>query len=364
MTPEGFLQDIVTHPEDDTPRLVFADWLDEHGDAERAEFIRVQVELHRLDEGSSRRTGLLARQQELLAANEAAWRAGLPKARGVIWRGWSRGFISAVRINSAKVFRDQADAVFAAAPVQELELGAQVTGRTLPHILASPLLTRLARLSLYQGKKLGDTGAEVIAACPHLAGLCDLSLISCRIGLAGAFALARSPSMRGLRKLLLDGNRIGEEGVQVLAGSPLLAGLQVLHLYNTGAGNTGAIELARSPHVGTVRELWLGGNAIGDIGVRALAASERLAALERITLVGNQISDEGAAALASKTGLPALTELHLGGNQITTTGALALARGPALGNLKLLTFYNYNRQIGAAGVAALRERFGERVRIA
>ena len=33
---------ILTRPADDTPRLVYADWLDEHGQADRAEFVRVQ----------------------------------------------------------------------------------------------------------------------------------------------------------------------------------------------------------------------------------------------------------------------------------------------------------------------------------
>lgn len=36
---------ILDKPEDDAPRLIFADWLEEHGEEERAEFIRVQIEL-------------------------------------------------------------------------------------------------------------------------------------------------------------------------------------------------------------------------------------------------------------------------------------------------------------------------------
>ncbi len=32
----SFLADILEHPDDDTPRLVFADWLDDHGEADRA----------------------------------------------------------------------------------------------------------------------------------------------------------------------------------------------------------------------------------------------------------------------------------------------------------------------------------------
>ena len=45
---DAFLQAIIDVPEDDLPRLVYADWLEEHGQAERAELIRVQVQLARL----------------------------------------------------------------------------------------------------------------------------------------------------------------------------------------------------------------------------------------------------------------------------------------------------------------------------
>ncbi|WP_439625976.1 TIGR02996 domain-containing protein [Gemmata sp.] len=43
----GFLAAICAAPDDDTPRLVYADWLQERGDEARAEFIRVQCELAR-----------------------------------------------------------------------------------------------------------------------------------------------------------------------------------------------------------------------------------------------------------------------------------------------------------------------------
>ncbi len=42
----AFLADILAHPADDAPRLIFADWLEEHGgEPERAEFIRVQCQI-------------------------------------------------------------------------------------------------------------------------------------------------------------------------------------------------------------------------------------------------------------------------------------------------------------------------------
>ena len=45
----ALLRAICADPDDDTPRLVVADWLEEHGDADRAAFIRIQVELARLE---------------------------------------------------------------------------------------------------------------------------------------------------------------------------------------------------------------------------------------------------------------------------------------------------------------------------
>ena len=51
MTDESaLLAAIRAAPADDAPRLVYADWLDEHGRPEQAEFIRVQCDLARLDD--------------------------------------------------------------------------------------------------------------------------------------------------------------------------------------------------------------------------------------------------------------------------------------------------------------------------
>ncbi len=41
----AFRRDIIANPADDAPRLIFADWLEDHGRPERAQFIREQVEL-------------------------------------------------------------------------------------------------------------------------------------------------------------------------------------------------------------------------------------------------------------------------------------------------------------------------------
>jgi uncharacterized protein (TIGR02996 family) len=63
----------------DAPRLVYADWLDDHGRSARAEFVRTQVERARLPGTSPRRVGLFRREQELEAAHRGEWLNGVPE---------------------------------------------------------------------------------------------------------------------------------------------------------------------------------------------------------------------------------------------------------------------------------------------
>ena len=70
---DAFLATILENPDDDAPRLVFADWLDEHGDSERAEFIRVQIELAHGPTEAHRRSFLKRREKDLLQAHRKEW---------------------------------------------------------------------------------------------------------------------------------------------------------------------------------------------------------------------------------------------------------------------------------------------------
>src|SRR5262245_9446403 len=93
---DGFLRAIVADPGDDTPRLVYADWLDEHGQPDRAEFIRTQVELARGIAEAARRESLRRRERELLLAHEREW---LGPLRAVVGRAtFVRGFVERVTV--------------------------------------------------------------------------------------------------------------------------------------------------------------------------------------------------------------------------------------------------------------------------
>lgn len=74
---------ILEQPEDDAVRLAFADWLQEHGDESRAEFIRVQIAMSGTTVGpdgtgdSGERYKLVRRESDLCSGHGYAWADGL-----------------------------------------------------------------------------------------------------------------------------------------------------------------------------------------------------------------------------------------------------------------------------------------------
>jgi carbon storage regulator len=78
---ESFHRAILDHPNDISYRLVFADWLEEHGDP-LGDFIRVQCRLAESFAGDPERSRLEEKKRALLAAHGASWKAALPE---VLW---------------------------------------------------------------------------------------------------------------------------------------------------------------------------------------------------------------------------------------------------------------------------------------
>src|SRR5262245_58333502 len=107
---EPFLQRIRAFPDDDAPRLIFADWLEEQdaagpagANAARARLIRVQVALAGLPEGAPRRAGLLIAERELLDGHRAEWEAPFRgRATGLVFR---RGFVDEFKTSARQYLR-------------------------------------------------------------------------------------------------------------------------------------------------------------------------------------------------------------------------------------------------------------------
>ena len=80
---------ILAAPDDDAPRLVWADWLDENGDPDRAEFVRLQCLWAALDPGDPNRFEIGERSEKLLLQSRSRWLVGLGiyGQPGGFWRG-------------------------------------------------------------------------------------------------------------------------------------------------------------------------------------------------------------------------------------------------------------------------------------
>lgn len=124
---EALLTAIRQRPREDTPRLALADWLDERGHHERAEFIRVQVDADRVefdllacgDLGEWARThgprfrALSRREDRLRAIDRARGKRGFlltARERAMAKRMarpplFCRGFLSALTVLNAKDLR-------------------------------------------------------------------------------------------------------------------------------------------------------------------------------------------------------------------------------------------------------------------
>jgi uncharacterized protein (TIGR02996 family) len=75
-----FIEAILANPEDEAPRLIYADWLEERGDA-RGEFLRLENALANLPRGDARGPSLRARIQEVRQGIGVEWLAQVDRSR-------------------------------------------------------------------------------------------------------------------------------------------------------------------------------------------------------------------------------------------------------------------------------------------
>jgi uncharacterized protein (TIGR02996 family) len=386
----AFLDAIREAPDDDAPRLVYADWLDDHGEPARAEFIRVQCERARLPAYGERGAELWSRENELLEANGAAWlgplaeklhhdtfRRGFPEdltlcpeemvalakefdarvpaGRVTLFGDYNdpeietlttclhMGWVAGLKFRYPPVTDTGLELVANAVNLQYLaELSVEMghfTTNGMRALTTSPHREALRRLDLHHNRHHAapPAAADALAAPGVLFRLRSLSLDSYSLGPAGAAVLAGTANLAEVKDLRLPLNELGDEGAIALARSPHLRGLSSLHLTSNGVTSRSVRELADSPLLDGIRALDLAINKVGDEGAEALAASPCLAALKRLSLSWTDITDRGAAALAASTHLNNLTTLELLGNGLSNQGSQALFESPNLRRLERIS---------------------------
>lgn len=269
MSLEGaFLGDIIEHPDDDTPRLVYADWLDDNGDPERAEFIRVQIERASLPIAEPRARALRLRERELLDRNQRRWKDGLGDV-GLVWPQFHRGFIESGEIH-AEVFLSVGLNLWRRWPIRDLTL--YNPGPVLGALSRQEELGRLQALRLQTpvNDRLPVAGLGAFLSSEHLAGLRALDLGSANVGEGLPFLLHPRRARFRLRELGVSSNGLTNASLTILAQLESLGELTSLDVRNNlEVQDEGILELMNSPGLHNLRCLQLEGCPVGAEGMRA-----------------------------------------------------------------------------------------------
>jgi uncharacterized protein (TIGR02996 family) len=320
MSHAAFLRAIIDRPDDDTPRLVYADWLDENGDPARAEFIRVQCELGDLPEDDPRRPKLEDREHELLDANEERWvgHSGLRSAALSEWV-WNRGFLRAVTADHSEMQTHAYDGYFAEHPLEKWREGM----RSASHSTATCCLRpeHRVRIRSFDFSRLGfspvDIDDTLLESDYHGLRVEELNL-SDNPGITElAPALARWQVSRCLRSLAFGG-RSGENFhwadaenetldtpgfVEALSDAPL----ERLSAFDCGLTGDGLRLILNATFAPRFKDLDISDNRIAPDAWRAFRQAAPDLRLKRLDVSG---TDLAAISLEPLLESPALENLE------------------------------------------------------
>lgn len=346
MADNALLAALLQSPDDESLRLVYADWLEDQGETERSEFIRVECELEHEVRHSERWRDLTERQLQLIRRFKQLWTGEVkPLVSSCRFR---RGFVELVTV-SPEQFLNNAAELYQLEPVLHVNFN-RVYGddavAQIAKVADSKHLSRLTHLSFDN-----EAGLQTLLASPHLASLHTLNL-HYYFGSSGFETLARWPGLRRIRHLDLGSNNLADADFAPVVASGTLAQLETLVLNSTEISDSTLIAIAsgmRLKHLGTSPS-GISAGQLTDRGLQALARSSAAETLLELNLEGQRISDAGIRALAESRAR--LRHLNLGkaprrywsetpeGVQVTDAGVEALASGPAFAELHSLGLQN------------------------
>jgi uncharacterized protein (TIGR02996 family) len=322
-------QGVLANPDEDTPRLVYADWLQEHGDPDRAEFIRLQCRLARINEWDEGYTPDRLRAERLLRAHRDEWLAPAPVVRTL--GSWIecelvRGFPGGALLRGEPT-GDEIREELSGLPITALEVDWRgnpaepwpVTGAAFPH---------LRDLKVYVGPRLNvpdnpQATCRALASTAALAGLKALQLLGDPTP-EGLDALITSPHLRALEELSIEG--VGDAHAQLLAGRAQLPALRSLSLGTGGLTPAGASVLGRAGWFPQLRTLRLSYNEkLRDGVLEALLGTRSLPELRTLRFGGARGAE---LRLASGATLPGLIDLNLFGSEVRPADWFEMTAGP------------------------------------
>nr|HEX4318000.1 TIGR02996 domain-containing protein [Kofleriaceae bacterium] len=392
-------------PDDDAPRLVYADALEERGHVARANLVRLQCRRAPLAASDGEAAELDREIAQLLADHGPAWRAALPPLRGVTWTEFSRGFVTGARVDRVATLYELADAIRVAAPIERVELESfdeskvEAPANGLPWLRALRVTTWWRDFHVSKTRSLVGVPSELEIVVPGSGGHDPSELLAARghepltrlallgehtVAPAVVHVLSHSRAARTLRELSLGTRFVDhdtgyyEDPTLRAAGAERLASatldrIEVLDVSLQRVTGDGVALLASSlPRLrrlaarnceitaleafhadGTpFAALDLSHNQLGDDGARALATSPRLRHLEVLELDTCEITGAGVGALVESPQWETLRVLDLSRNPLGVDGALALAAAPRPPHLHALRLADCDLDADAARLLA------------
>jgi uncharacterized protein (TIGR02996 family) len=322
-TGDALLQAIAEEPQDDSLRLIYADWLHDHGEPEHAEYIRLEITLHTLyqtpdltDAGLRERDQLAQRRDALFDAHRERWFRLALEINPTL--ATTRGFVDFLSM-TARTFVERAAELAAEIPVLSA-LSLRALGDNVPAVAARPELARIRELTIWEST-LGSAGLAELCRSPHLGGLRELDLNGSRVGPEGGRALGQASALAGLRLLDLRSNPVRDRGVRAVVSARHFAGLEALSLEDCLLTDSHADDLAAADHLTHLRTLSLHNNGLTARGLARLASAQHLASVRSLSLGGNPLAS-GLTALGQSP-----VWANLGGDRRRGTGRPAALAG-------------------------------------
>ena len=217
----SFFRAIKENPDDDTPRLIFADWLQERGDAAsaaRGEYLRLAVRRHRLPPDDPDYELLKRREAEIFTEHRWTWLGPLTDAA----RGWAfeRGMMQITASAEKLLTPEVADwaRTEAALWIDALKITDLQRAHITP-LVRCPLLSHLNTLDLSGNRTLGTGFRRLLRAFRNKSYPYLTQLLLADNRLTGQQFLFKCSCFPRLRTLDLQNNRLEDTVARLLAGS-------------------------------------------------------------------------------------------------------------------------------------------------
>lgn len=331
-----FLDEVLASPEDDAPRLIYADYLEEFGDP-RGEFIRLQCEQAQMEPFDSRFLDVSHRCSDILMQHGENWAAELKQ--DVRKSEFSRGFIDKITMR-ARAFVKQGHELYRSVPINWLRLN-YVKGAG--EALAGTEALNCVRSLDLGGLSIPDGDMRALLMSENLQGLRALNMAHYESVLPETFGsyLGEMPAAKHLRWLEVPSGADFLQAMSRKGSFPKLEHLSIGTTYteSTLRGITGlqTPSLKSLKCAGTLR--------VADTEV---LVQFPLRQLEILNFESSRIPARGLQLLAERGALDAVRELNLRNCGLGTRAGGVLFAGDRLKNCETLHL-SMNRNLGSGG---------------